>query len=225
VCCCCLDQPLACRDSCTAEELRRVCHPAVPCSQPLLSNTTARRQHRGAVVFSSCQEVQSRSAPFQSFLQTPANPGCARLGSSGQQETRHIPQIATGCSAARERLQTEGEKFGLLPWEHFQASAACECRYCPWEKALSANCKPLALCEHLSLSRSPRALCPALYGVSDSCRLLQACPSASCHDETEMEKPQLLLAGSCQLRGVLWDRQAPACSKAPWQGAASRGAR
>lgn len=48
--------------------------------------------------------VQSHFAHFQSFLQTPANTGCARHGSSGQQETaerkhppkrsRHIPHIA-----------------------------------------------------------------------------------------------------------------------------------
>lgn len=141
--------------------------------------------------------------------------------------TAHSPN-SNGHSAARERLQTKGEKFGLLPWEHSQASAACERRYRPWEKALSANCKPPVLCEHLSLSRSPRALCPALYGVSDSCRLLQARPSASCHGETEMEKPQLPLAGSCRMPAAgcpCWDKQASACSEAPWQGAVSRGVR
>lgn len=139
--------------------------------------------------------------------------------------TAHSPN-SNSHSAARERLQTEGKKFSLLPWERFQASAACEHRHRPWEKGLSANCKPVVLCEHLSLSRSPRALRPALYRVSDSCQLLQAHPSASCHGETEMEKPQLLLAGSCQTPAVerpSWDRQAPACSKGPQQRAASHG--
>lgn len=51
----------------------------------------------------------------------------------------------------------------------------------------------------MSISVSPevRALCLALCRVRDFCRPLQACPSASCHDETEMEKLRLLLAKSC----------------------------
>lgn len=43
-----------------------------------------------------------------------------------------------------------------------------------------------------------------------------------------MEKPRLLLAGSCRTPAAgrpCWDRQAPACSKAPRQAAASRGVR
>lgn len=39
--------------------------------------------------------------------------------------------------------------------------------------------------------------------VKDSCWLLQACHSASCCAGAEMEKPQLLLAGSCQELQVL----------------------
>lgn len=78
--------------------------------------------------------------------------------------TAHSPN-SSGYSAARERLQTKEEKFTLLLWECFQAPAACERRYCPWEKALSANCKPPVWCKHLSLSRSPRALFSAPCGV------------------------------------------------------------
>lgn len=78
--------------------------------------------------------LQSPSAHFQSFLQTPAGQGCEWRGSSGQQETaeRKHPKVimahfpnSNDPSVARERLQTEEEKLNLMPWRHFQALVAC----------------------------------------------------------------------------------------------------
>lgn len=104
---------------------------------------------------------------------------------------------SNGPSVARERLQTEGEKLSLMPWRHFQALVACghDC-------SLGEN-SCLFCVSVLDFPEVPELCVRQRYPgsvsrVNDSCWLLQACRSASCCGEAEMEKPQLLLAGSCQ---------------------------
>lgn len=129
-----------------------------------------------------------------------------------KQLKENTPRVITAHflnSKARERPQTEGEKLSLMLWGHFQVLMACGLD-CPLGE--NSVCKPPVLCRHFRHSRSPRIrvqqMCSgSVSRVKDSCWLLQACRSASCCGEAELEKPQLPLAGSCQeLRG-------PACSE------------
>lgn len=148
-------------------------HPGPSPSSPTrwLSGDTAEQRYSAAGRFKA---TLLTSRAFCKHQLIPAAHGSAAVDSRKQLKqnttkavTAHSPN-SNGHSVARERLQTEGEKFSLLPWERFQPSAARERRYHRWEKALFANCKPPVLCEHLSLSISPRALCLALDGGSDS---------------------------------------------------------